>query len=274
MMNELTPHDEIVNHETGEIIEPTIGRLAGALAKAQSAIISPPRNKEVEVEGTTKSGKSYKYKFRYATLDAIIDGVRGPLTDNGLWFTQTLETNGDGKYVLRTTLLHESGERLSSVTPLFVDGGNNQAFGSALTYMRRYALTAMLGVAADEDDDANGADGNKVEKTKDRRKAPDIEEIDRQREEMNQEFRDTVGPPPKPHLIKPPQLGDEQKNWGKWTGLFLMQVSNAQTAKEIDDWVLANDEMLNGLQAVNPDWHKRMKADIQKARDAIAGKEP
>jgi hypothetical protein len=134
-----------------------IGALATALAKAQAGMVNPPRNREVEVK--TKSGGSYK--FKYATLDAIIDAIRKPLTDNGLWFTQTLE-NGDGKYRLVTTLLHSSGQSLRSETPLLLQDAGNQAFGSALTYMRRYALTAMLGVAADEDDDGNAADGNEA----------------------------------------------------------------------------------------------------------------
>lgn len=141
-----------------------VGKLAGALAKAQSEIASPPRNREVTVR--TKTGG--QYKFKYATLDSIIDAVRVPLTKNGLWFTQTLAGNGDGKYHLVTRLVHDSGESIESVTPLLVQGAGNQEFGSALTYMRRYALTAMLGVAADEDDDANGADGNTITESRDR----------------------------------------------------------------------------------------------------------
>ena len=150
---------------TYQRIDPTaflsgIDQLATALAKAQAVITNPARNREVEVR--TKTGGSYK--FRYATLDAIIDAIRKPLTDNGLWFTQTLE-NGDGKYRLVTTLLHSSGQSLRSETPLLLQDAGNQAFGSALTYMRRYALTAMLGVAADEDDDGNAADGNEAKAT-------------------------------------------------------------------------------------------------------------
>ncbi len=133
-----------------------IGSLAGALAKAQADITSPPRNREVTVK--MKSGGIYK--FKYATLDSIIDHVRGPLTANGLWFTQTLEGDDNGKYRLITALIHSSGQSIKSETPLLVVESGNQAFGSALTYMRRYALCSILGVAADEDDDANSAEGN------------------------------------------------------------------------------------------------------------------
>lgn len=146
-----------------EIAGPAIDKIALALAKAQAKITNPERNREVTVK--TKTGSSYK--FKYATLDAIIDHIRPHLTENGLWFTQTL-ANGDGRYKLITTLVHESGQSISSETPLLVQGQGNQEFGSALTYMRRYALTALLGIAADEDDDANAADGNTVERSAER----------------------------------------------------------------------------------------------------------
>jgi hypothetical protein len=137
-----------------------VDKLAAALAKAQSAITCPDRNREVEV----KTNKGYTYTFKYTTLDHIIEHVRKPLTENGLWFTQILE--GDqGKYRLVTRLMHSSGQYVESHTPLLVENPGNQQFGSALTYMRRYSLTAMLGLAADEDDDANAADGNQMSDT-------------------------------------------------------------------------------------------------------------
>lgn len=146
-----------------------LDKLGEALAKAQVAMTNPPRNREVEVTGETQSGTKYKYKFKYATLDAIIDHVRKPLTDNGLWFVQTIE-GGDGGSKLVTTLLHSSGQSIRSETPLLAEKKGNQGFGSALTYMRRYALTAMLGIAADEDDDANAADGNTITESREREK--------------------------------------------------------------------------------------------------------
>lgn len=138
-------------------VEP-IDEIAAALAKAQATIRPPARNREVVVK--TKTGGSYT--FRYTTLDAVVEAVRKPLTDNGLWFIQPLVNNGDGKYALITMLIHSSGQRLVSTTPLLVSEPGNQAFGSALTYMRRYALAAMLGIASEEDDDGNAAAGNEA----------------------------------------------------------------------------------------------------------------
>lgn len=145
-----------------------IGDLVAALAKAQTGLTAPPRNREVEVVSKRTGGR---YKFKYATLDAIIEHVRPALTANGLWFVQTI-ANGDGKYRLVTKLLHSSGQWLASETPILTTSGDNQEFGSAITYMKRYSLAAMLGIAADEDDDANAADGNTVEASNDRKPAP------------------------------------------------------------------------------------------------------
>lgn len=140
-----------------------IDKIAGALAKAQAAFTNPPRNREVLVKSDRGS-----YTFAYATFDAILDVVRKPLTDNAISYTQSVELGEDGKPRLVTTLMHGSGQWIESVLPLHVERPGNQAFGSALTYAKRYALTALLGIAADEDDDANGADGNGIERKTDR----------------------------------------------------------------------------------------------------------
>lgn len=140
-----------------------IGSLVDALAKAQAVIEPPKKDREV----TVKTKQGYSYKFKYATLDAIIAAVRKPLTDNGLWFTQSV-MKLEGQWTVETRLLHKSGQFLSSSSPLLIDGADNknQAFGSALTYMKRYTLAALLGLSVDEDDDGNAADGNEAVQTK------------------------------------------------------------------------------------------------------------
>jgi hypothetical protein len=127
------------------------GSLAAALAKAQGAFPAISRDKEVTVQ--TKMGGSYK--FKYAPLDSILNAVRKPLAKNGLAITQLLDA-GD----LVTMLLHSEGASLSGRVPLPQIDGNVQAFGSAITYLRRYSIQAILGIAAEEDDDGNQASGN------------------------------------------------------------------------------------------------------------------
>lgn len=126
------------------------GAIAAALAKAQAAFPAIARDKEVTV--TSKSGSSYK--FKYAPLESILSAVREPLSSNGLAIVQLLD---DGDLV--TMLLHDSGARLAGRVSLpAVDG--LQAFGSAITYLRRYSIQAILGIATEEDDDGNHASGN------------------------------------------------------------------------------------------------------------------
>jgi hypothetical protein len=119
-----------------------LGPLALSLSKAQAAFPPIVRDKEVAV-------RSYSYK--YAPLDAILAAVRDPLATNGLAIAQLLE-GAD----LLTLLLHESGASLSARTPLPPWEGVQQ-YGSMVTYIRRYALTAMLGIATEDDDDGEAA---------------------------------------------------------------------------------------------------------------------
>ena len=134
-------------------IAPTHAKLFAALAKAQKDFKPIPRNREVEVK--TKTGD--KYRFRYATLDAVIDATRDALASNGLAQTCLV-----CKGAITVTLAHESGESVSSSLPLPDPASGWQVFGSALTYARRYLWAPMIGVAAEDDDDGNGADGNSI----------------------------------------------------------------------------------------------------------------
>lgn len=129
----------------------TDGALAAALSKAQGEFPSIPRDKQVTVT-SQRTGKSYS--FKYAPLDSILNAVRKPLADNGLAISQLLDSGN-----LVTTLLHKDGGSLSGRLPL-PDVEGIQEFGSAVTYLRRYSIQAILGIAAEEDDDGNHAAGN------------------------------------------------------------------------------------------------------------------
>jgi len=121
-----------------------------ALAKAQGAFPAIPRSKTV-------STKAYKYS--YASLDQILGKCRKALAENGLSIVQLLESNGSGPQ-LRTELRHAGGAVVGSSYP-FVAPDSPQALGSLLTYLRRYAITALLGIATEEDDDGQAAEGAK-----------------------------------------------------------------------------------------------------------------
>jgi hypothetical protein len=123
---------------------PEIGKLAEALSKAQAVI-----------EGAKEDSTNPFFKSKYADLSSVWKACKKPLTDNGLAVTQTVE-NGGEKIYLVTTLLHLSGQWMRSYMPVMITKQDAQGFGSAMTYSRRYALAAMVGVCP-QDDDAESA---------------------------------------------------------------------------------------------------------------------
>lgn len=154
-----------------QLRSPEVAQLATALAMAQKNFAPIPKNREV----TVRSSKG-DYKFKYATLDGILSATVPALAEQGLALVQTIIHDGDGNPGLETTLYHSSGEWLRSITPMFLTGRekdgrtmppSNQELGSAQSYARRYGLSALLCVAADEDDDGNIADGNHIEGSRD-----------------------------------------------------------------------------------------------------------
>lgn len=124
----------------------SIAALAAALSKAQASIT-----------GALKDSANPFFKSKYADLASCWDACRKPLTDNGLAVIQTIEA-GEGRAVLVTTLCHASGEWIKSYCPILTKDDSPQALGSAITYSRRYALAAMVGLAQ-IDDDAEAAQG-------------------------------------------------------------------------------------------------------------------
>ena len=96
------------------------------------------------------------YKSKYATLDTIWETIRKPLSENGLSIAQTMNLI-ESNSVLETTLYHTSGEWISGTQLVNPVKNDPQGLGSAITYARRYSLSAILGLVSDDDDDANVA---------------------------------------------------------------------------------------------------------------------
>lgn len=124
----------------------TIGALAAALAKAQAALPS-----------AVKDAVNPHFRSKYADLAAIWQAARKPLADNGLSVVQLPTEAGDGKIGLTYILMHTSGEWISDTVSSPIVKNDPQGVGSALTYLRRYSLAALVGIVADEDDDGNAA---------------------------------------------------------------------------------------------------------------------
>jgi hypothetical protein len=121
-----------------------------ALAKALSSF-------QKDMSAIAKDAKNPFFKSKYVTLSAIIEAIRKPLAENSLSFTQ-FPTGDNG---LTTILMHDSGEYIASTVNTQPTKNDPQSIGSAITYMRRYALGAILGLSIQEDDDGNAA-SNKI----------------------------------------------------------------------------------------------------------------
>lgn len=128
----------------------SIAKISAALVKAQS-----------EMGAATKDSKNPFFKSSYADLNAIREATIPVLNAHGITVLQPM-TVVDGKQYVETTLLHDSGEYLTSLTEIVAAKANDpQAAGSAQTYARRYGLQAFLCVGA-EDDDGEKAMGRSV----------------------------------------------------------------------------------------------------------------
>jgi len=122
----------------------TINEIGAAFAKAQLELQNPPKNKE-----------NPHFKSKYVDLSDGLEVIRKTFGKHGLSFVQATKAH-ENVIILHTRIIHSSGQWIESTYP--VSGlEKHQAMGSALTYARRYALFAMVGVAGEDDDDGNSA---------------------------------------------------------------------------------------------------------------------
>lgn len=196
--------------ETTQSITLSVGQIAAALAKAQGEMVQPEKNKTV----TVRSDKG-NYSFDYADYNAIVEAVRGPLSKNGIAFTHLIEGRERG-LVLVTLLIHSSGEQLESLYPLPAST-EPKTLGGAITYGKRYCLSALTGCVADDDTDAEP--------------------------ENVTSFKDRAGSAPKPQnpgVVKPPgastapsgtQAGGGPAKVGQPTATELGELWSAMTKK-------------------------------------------
>jgi hypothetical protein len=124
----------------------SVDKIGAALAKSQA-----------EIDGAAKKSTNPFFKSSYADLHTVIQSCMPQLSKNGISIVQGTEFDidhkGNGHYFVSTTLIHASGQWLKSRCRLIVGGKKDiQALGSAITYGRRYGLSAMAGIGQFDDD--------------------------------------------------------------------------------------------------------------------------
>lgn len=150
-----------------------INELAAALTRAQAAMDTAKRTAENQF-----------FKSSYADLASVWATCREPLTKNGLSVVQTTDSTLEGEF-LETLLMHSSGQWVGGRIAIKPVKNDPQGVGSAMTYARRYALMAIVGIAS-EDDDGNEASG-KTEETKPESKVVPMKKVAEKKEPAKKE---------------------------------------------------------------------------------------
>lgn len=145
---------ETTTSQLASFMSENIDQISAALSAFQGVVEQPKLEKEVKVK--TKSGGSYS--FKYADLSACVKAATQALKGCNLSVCQLIS---NGKLI--TILSHKSGQWFKSELMLPTQTTDYQAYGSAITYLKRYSYCAILGIVADTDDDANIACGNQAE---------------------------------------------------------------------------------------------------------------
>lgn len=198
----------------------SIKELATALALAQA-----------EVENASKNSSNPHFKSKYADLAEVINTVRPVFSKYGLSVTQW-PSFADGVASVETVLMHKSGEWMSQTASAPVSKQDAQGVGSAITYLRRYSLAAVAGVAQ-EDDDGNSAVGPAP------KQGHGIGKLDRQNlpppdadEQIRPDFADKIDA-----ILKGLAAGDDFKVYENATAL-----NNAEKMKAKNDKLLSNKD--------------------------------
>lgn len=126
-----------------------INEIAKALSEFQSNL------PKIEKDANVNLGS---YSFSYAPLETIIQAIKPLLKQTGLSFLHVMNDS-----ILECIILHSSGQCINTGGIAIKMSNKMQDMGSSMTYARRYTLCAALGIVAEDDDDGNSSDGNKIE---------------------------------------------------------------------------------------------------------------
>lgn len=178
-------------------VEPIVA-LYAALAKAQGEFEPIIKNRSVTIKTKPKDGQpGGSYNFRYADLEEVLSKTRPALSKYGLAIFQlvteeevaTSESRTVSRTVLRTVLTHSDGGKIEAVLALNRAGDDIKTFGASVSYLRRYQITPMLGVAADDDadEDGEGAGDIHIEEHADMKDAKNISALTRIMNQLSSE---------------------------------------------------------------------------------------
>lgn len=211
----------------------SIKELATALSLAQGQMESAKKDKENPF-----------FKSHYSDLASVWEACREPLTKHGLSVTQLTEVE-EGKLVIESVLMHKSGEWISGRLAMPITKNDPQSMGSLISYGRRYALGAIVGVVSEEDDDAEGTKVGKEKEEKKTSNTPKDQPADIEASAEGADLPCVIGTPSSVELKT--GIGTNKKPWQKWGvtmhgvtyGTFSETLAkSAQAAKDMDVQVI------------------------------------
>ena len=134
----------------------TLTEFSKAFAKTQQEMKQP-----------LKDANNPLFKSKYVPLENVVEAITESASKNGLSFTQFPSSDEDGNVTVGTLVMHSSGEWIE-YDPIKMKPVKNdpQSIGSAITYAKRYALSAIFGITSDQDDDGNEATQTKKQQPK------------------------------------------------------------------------------------------------------------
>lgn len=134
----------------------TLTEFSKAFAKTQQEMKQP-----------LKDANNPFFKSKYVPLENVVEAITESASKNGLSFTQFPSSDEDGNVTVGTLVMHSSGEWIE-YDPIKIKPVKNdpQSIGSAITYAKRYALSAIFGITSDQDDDGNEATQTKKQQPK------------------------------------------------------------------------------------------------------------
>ena len=203
-----------------------INEIAAALAKAQ-----------LGVKSALKDSFNPGFKSRYADLSAVKDAIGDCLSKNDIAVVQAHDILESGVVVLKTRLMHKSGQWLESQYHIKPVKEDPQGYASATTYARRISLASMVGVVADEDDDGNAAS-----------------------QRGNYEPPARQAPPPKPDPVPAAK---------SYVDEAIKAIGTLTDAASLNAWVEANKSKLERLRDVYDDGSRQVSGAILEQRKSL-----
>lgn len=228
----------------------SINEIAAALAAAQG---------EFKAVAKDKTAKAGAYSYKYADIADVLSMALPVLSKHKLALIQATDVDG-GAIFLRTRIVHASGQWIESEYPVCdVRAGDHQKMGGALTYARRYAASSLLGIASEEDTDAQGAAEPAGRTARSQQSAP--------RQAVDQKPQDRQ----RAVASRDPSPGEKGVK-----AVMLHAIGLAETEADLNDWIkdVKTQDALNELDDADKDDVRRAwGAKRTELRTATQGQE-